>query len=267
MLSKILKELGFSDNTIKIYNRLIEAGYSSARQLAENLNLPRPTVYDNLKLLMDNELVVEKTEESKKLFSVDDIKNLKHLVSSKIEELKNNEKIIEELLPGLKLKTKALEPKIKFYNGSEGIKKVLKDLLWYENIETYTMWPISDMVELLGEEYMANLNRRRIRQNISIKGIWPRNKMVDFKKSPYLGVGKGHLRELRLAPASMIWDMSYWLYADKVAFISSKAESFGFVIHSRDFANLIKSQFDVIWQLSKPIKEQTQHTDGFLKTI
>lgn len=267
MLNKILKELGFSDNTIKIYNRLIEIGYSSARQLAENLNLPRPTVYDNLKLLMDNELVVEKTEESKKLFGVDDIQNLKHLVSSKIEELKNNEKMIEELLPSLKLKTKALEPKIKFYNGPEGIKKVLKDLLWYKDIETYTMWPISEMVEILGEEYLANLNRRRIRQNISIKGIWPKDKTIDFKKYPYLGVGGGHLRELRLAPKNMTWNMSYWLYADKVAFISSKAESFGFVIHSRDFANLIKSQFDVIWQLSKPIKEQPQYTDSFLKTV
>ena len=46
---------------------------------------------------MNNELVIEKTEESKKLFGADDIKNLKHLISSKIEELKNNEKIIEEL--------------------------------------------------------------------------------------------------------------------------------------------------------------------------
>jgi len=267
MLDKILKELGFSDNTVKIYNRLIDTGYSSARQLAENLNLPRPTVYDNLKLLMDNELVVEKMEESKRLFGVDDIKNLKHLVSSKIEELKNNERIIEELLPGLKLKTKALEPKIKFYNGSEGIKKVLKDLLWYKDIETYTMWPISEMVEILGEEYLANLNRRLIRQNISIKGIWPKDKEVDFKKCPYLGIGTGHLRQLRLAPKNMTWNMSYWLYADKVAFISSKTESFGFVIHSRDFANLIKSQFNVIWELSKPIKEQPQYTNDFLKTV
>ncbi len=65
----------------------------------------------------------------------------------------------------------------------------------------------------------------------------------------------------------MTWGMSYWLYEDKVAFISSKDESFGFVIHSKDFSNLIRSQFDIIWKLSKPIKPQPQHTDPFLKTI
>ena len=39
--------------------------------------------------------------------------------------------------------------------------------------------------------------------------------------------------------------MSYW-YADKVAFISSRQETFGFVIHSRDFAEMMKAQFEVI---------------------
>jgi hypothetical protein len=37
--------------------------------------------------------------------------------------------------------------------------------------------------------------------------------------------------------------MSYWLYADKAAFISSRRETFGFIIHSKDFAELIKAQF------------------------
>ena len=82
-----------------------------------------------------------------------------------------------------------------------------------------------------------------------------------------MGVGKGFLRELRLAPKTMSWNMSYWLYADKVAFISSRAESFGFLIHSRDFAELIKTQFETIWPLCKPIAPQPQYTDRFLATL
>ncbi|MFA6547897.1 MAG: helix-turn-helix domain-containing protein [Candidatus Magasanikbacteria bacterium] len=267
MIEKILKEIGFSDNSVRIYDRLLESGFSSARQLAENLNLPRPTVYDGLKVLINSGLVIEKEEENKKLFSVDDVKNLQHLVRSRIENLKKNDQAISDLLPNLISKTKALEPKIKFYSGVAGIKQVLKDMLWYKDIETLTMWPISEMVEILGKEYLEDLNRRRIKQGISIRGIWPRDKAVDFKTHPFLGVGKGHLRELRLAPKSMTWNMSYWLYADKVAFISSRAESFGFVIHSRDFVDLIKTQFEVIWPLSKPIKAQPQLTDKFLRTV
>lgn len=267
MVEKILKELGFADTSIKIYTQLLENGQCSARQLAENSNMPRATVYDQLKILINSGLIIEKEEGTKKLFVADDIKNLQNLLKSKVENLKKDENLIKELIPSLNLKTKTLEPKIKFYSGVEGVKQVLKDLMWSENIETYTMWPISEMVKILGKEYFENLNRRRIRQKISIKGIWPRDKKVDFKNYPFLGVGGGYLRELRLAPVGMTWPMGYWMYGDKVAFVSSKKECFGFVINSSDFASLIKTQFDQIWKISTPIKAEPQYTDEFLKTI
>lgn len=267
MLETILQNLGIPEGSIRIYVRLLECGYSNARQLAENLNLPRPTVYDNLRLLINTGLVTEKEEDNKKLFGIDDVRNLQNLARTKIEKLKTSEQQIIDLLPNLGVTTNTLQPKIKFYSGVDGIKQVLRDLLWYENIETLTMWPISEGIEILGKEYLENLNRRRIRQHISIKGIWPRDKKVDFKEYPFLGIREGHLRQLRLAPKKMTWNMSYWLYADKVAFISSQIENFGFVVHSRDFSELIRAQFEQIWKLSTPIKAPRGKTDSFLDSL
>jgi sugar-specific transcriptional regulator TrmB len=267
MLQDVLKNIGLPPTASRIYLRLIETGISSARQLAENLNIPRPSVYDNLKILINLGLVTETDRENKKLFRVDDVKNISRLVTDKISNLQTQEKQLKEIIPKLSQQANYLEPKIKFYSGVDGIKQVLKDLLWYKNIETLTMWPISEMVEILGKEYLADLNRRRIRQKISIKGIWPRDKAVDFKNHPFLGVGSGHLRELRFAPKGMSWSMSYWLYADKVAFISSRQESFGFTVHSRDFTELIKSQFELVWPLCQKIEVNPNDTAGFLKTV
>lgn len=267
MIQDTLKEIGFSDKCIQVYLRLLESGNASARQLADQLNLPRPTVYDALKCLIRNGLVTEKNEDGKKIFGVDDMRNLGHLVESKMEKLATDKKEIEKMISDFDITAHALDPKIKFYSGVEGVKQVLKDLLWHKNIETYTMWPISEMVDVLGVEYLENLNRRRIRSGIAIHGIWPRDKSVDLKRYPFLGIGKGHLRELRFAPKGMTWNMSYWIYADKVAFISSHREGYGFIIHSRDFADLMKAQFEVVWKISIPIKPQPQYTDGFLKTV
>jgi len=75
------------------------------------------------------------------------------------------------------------------------------------------------------------------------------------------------MREIRYAPKGMTWDMGYWMYDDKVAFISSQKELFGFVVHSRDFANLMRAQFHALWQISKPAKPEPQHTDVFLKNL
>ena len=200
------------------------------------------------------------------MFNIDEPNEFERLLDDKIDNLNKAKKKIKDWRSNLKT-SPALEPKIKFYSGIDGIRQVLRDMLWHDNIETYTMWPISDMVDILGREYLEDLNRKRIKQKISIKGIWPANKAVKLKEYPFLGVGKGHLRELRIAPSPMNWDMSYWLYSDKIAFISSEAESFGFVVHSRDFTNLMKQQFEVIWKISKPVKPQPKYTDSFLKTV
>lgn len=267
MLKQILEKAGVQKTAADIYLRLLEAGPTSARQLAENLSIPRPSAYDNLKILIKKGLVVEFEKENKKMFSVDDVQNLSHLLHRQSESLKQSEEELSRLLPSLAQNTKTIEPKIQFYSGLEGIKRILNDFRWYKSIETYSMWPISDMVKLLGEEYLIALNKTRIRNRISIKGIWPSGKTVPLKEYPFLGVGGGHLRELRIAPKSMSWNMSYWIYDDKAAFISSQKELFGFIVHSNDFVELLKTQFEVIWKLSIPIKSQPQFTDSFLKTI
>lgn len=267
MLQHVLKELGLPAPTYNVYNHLLEKGPASARQLAEHLAIPRPSVYDYLRILIQAGLVVETIQDNKKLFSVDDVKIIPQLIEDKIDSLGKEKKLLEKILPELTSKTTSLEPKIRVFSGVDGVKQVLRDMLWHSNIETLTMWPVTEMVELLGKEYMAELNRKRIRHNISIRGVWPRHKPARLKEFPFLGVGKRHLRETRLAPKGMDWNMSYWLYADKVAFISSRQETFGFVVHSRDFVSLIKSQFEVIWSISTPVKPQPQFTNAFLETI
>jgi hypothetical protein len=140
-------------------------------------------------------------------------------------------------------------------------------MLWHRNIETLTVWPTNDMAELLGDDFLSDLNRRRIRRGISIKSVWPADEATSLKKYPYLGVGGKHLRERRIAPSGMHWSMSYWQYADKVVFISSHKESFGFVVQSNDMVSLIKTNFEALWRLSKPTEPQPKYTDSFLESV
>lgn len=267
MLQEMFAELGLSPTTEQIYERLLRYGPASARQLAENLGIPRPSVYDHTKTLLEKDLVTELERNSIKVFAVSDYQKLPQLLERKIEELEAGKTALKELLPNIAIQTEHLEPRVKFYTGTEGVKQVLNDMLWHSNTDTLTMWPSQEMMNVLGPEYLKNLNRKRILRNISIRGIWPRNSGLSFKDYPFMGVGKGFLRELREAPPGMSWNMSYWLYGDKVAFISSKGETFGFVVQSQDFVGLLRTQFEVLWPLCKSIEAQPQYTDGFLKEI
>ena len=251
MFKKIFEELGLSEITQRVFDELISKGPSTARQLADRVGIPRPSVYDHLKILKEKGLVIERREEGKKVFCIDDIKKIQELLDTKIKTLEGEREKFKTSLPSLLKKVSFIEPQIKFYSGKEGVKQVLNHIMTNSNIETMLMWPMSEMMKVLGPEYLEELNIKRVKRNIFLRAIWPTDKRLDTSKYPYLAGGEEHLRDLRFAPKGMTWEMGYWMYEDKVAFLSSEKEGFGFVVHSKDFANLIKVQFEEIWKVSK----------------
>ena len=78
--------------------------------------------------------------------------------------------------------------------------------------------------------------------------------MIDLKKYTFFSPGKKYKRESRIAPKKIEGSMGYWVYGNKVAFISSKKESFGFIVESRELTQLKKAEFEILWKNSKPIK-------------
>lgn len=251
MFTKLFNELGLSQLSEQVFNELVRGGAMSAKSLSVKLGIPRPSVYDHLKILIEHGVVSEKTEDGKKIFFIDDLRTLNDLLSDKISSLQAEKKKFEIELPSLLKKTSFVEPKVKFYTGKEGVKQVLNAIMLNEHIDTELMWPMSEMMKVLGHEYLEELNRKRIQRNINLRVIWPADKRLDTKKYPYLASGDDHLRELRFAPKGTTWDMGYWMYEDKVAFLSSTKEGFGFVVQSKEFAHLMKIQFEEFWKMCK----------------
>lgn len=266
-LTTIFELLGISSSATRVYEQLLESGALTARQLSDQLSLPRPSVYDYLKLLIQAGLVVERDQENKKVFQVDDVRHLPHLLRQKIDQLTLEEKTLQKNLPALLKKSQNIEPKMKFYPGVEGVKQVMNDGLWEKDTEVLSMWPMSEMISILGREFHEGFHRRRIRQNISIRTLWPRDRNVPTNEYPYLGTGRRFVRQQRLAPVGMTWDMGYLLYGHKVGFISPKQEAFGFTLQSRAFADLMRLQFEVMWKISTLVHVTPKDSEKFLKTV
>lgn len=253
MLDSILQEVGLSDLSRKIYATLLERGASSAKQLATMHGMPRPSVYDHLKLLIQKGLVIERIEKHAKVFQADDTRRVSQIFADKISKLQSNKESFENLIPTLIASANLIEPKVKFYPGTDGLKQAFAELLLEQDIETTSMWPIYEMVEVLGEDSFLQLDKKRIKQNIYIRGIWPNHTKINLKTNAFLGQGKKSLREVRQAPKNLKWSMGYWQYKDKVILISSKQEAFALVIQSNEFAQLLKMLFEQVWVTSKSI--------------
>jgi len=269
MLDIIFKKFALKKEHATVYLTLLENGLATAGNLSKKLNIPRATLYGLLYDLNQKGLVIRSEKNAVKIWQAIEPEKILDLLNQNItalEEIKNN---FSTILPDLKNKqrTDFIAPNFQYFEGADGVKQILNDILMYRDIKTESFWPIQDILEVFGKDYFANLNRKRIKQNIYVRAIWPRKKAVDVKDNPFLGSNEAFKREIRIAPLNIDCSMGYWAYKNKVAFISSKKEGFGFIVESAELAQLLKTQFEILWNMSKKLIVKSKSLDEFLKTI
>lgn len=241
-LRTLFKNVGLPEPAARVYGEVLELKKVTARQISQNLDMPRPSVYDHLRLLIKEGLVVEFESQNKKFFKADSPENLERLIKNKMDVLAIERKHAREIIARVGKDHGGPEPRIKFFSGKDGYRQVLSDILLFPQATVCAMWPYEEMTRVAGEEYLKLFTKRRVAEGIKMKAVWPYG--TKSAKSILL-------EETRIAPKGLKWQMGYAVYGDRVAFISSRDESFGFTVQSQDFSELMRAQFDVVWSLSK----------------
>jgi len=256
-IQKILTVLQISTKECETYLFLLKNGPKTVSLLSKQMNLPRASLYGFLEKLQKKGLIHESIRLNTKLFVAESPEKINMLLQQKKANLEKEQNLFLNFLPQLKKQSfasKFSNPRFEIYEGKEGIKHVLKDMLLYDNLETHSWWPISDMLQVLGRDFFIYLNKKRVINKLYTRAIWPEQKIVSIQKNPFLGIGKKWLREIRIAPSKINFSMGYWIYGNRTAFISSDSESFGFIIESYELREMLLSQFEVLWEMSKKLK-------------
>lgn len=265
MIEKMLENLGLRDEEIKTFLFLLENGEQAVGALAKKTGLSRPSLYGFMRKLQKIGLVVESQKNGVKTFSASSKDKISSVFEEKISELQKSKVVIEKAFNEIKGGRLSSGPRFQIFEGKIGLTQVMEDMLLYRDLVTKTYWPIKSMVEVLSAEYLSNHNKRRIKRNIYIQSIWPDKEKLDTNKFIFLGTGERYLREVRIAPKEVHSSMGYWMYGNKVIFLSSKKESFGFIIESTELVQTMSSQFDVLWNISKTIPVNRKAEDDFFK--
>lgn len=270
VIGQAFSALNLSDWELKTYLALFENGASTAGDLAKKLGTPRSSLYGFLQHLNEKGLVEQSQKHGIKTWQANKPEAVAQLLEKHSQTLTNVHEAFLKELPELSAKQSKdfVKPKFIYFEGKEGLQHALKELLLYRDIQTEAFWPIGEMLTLLGDDFFHDLNIKRIKRNIYTRAIWPVSREVDTVKYPALGTGEAFKREIRIAPKAVDATMGYWSFATKTTFISSSKESFGFTVESAELRQMIKAQFEVLWNASKPIKPTlTKETERFLKKI
>lgn len=266
---ELLGELGFEKGEVQAYTTLLQSGPLAVATLGKRLGVPRTTVYTMLERLRGRGLVRESTRKGLKIFLAEPPDSLNHIFSQRLMALEKAQSEFSKILPDLRAKRvhAATAPRLTVMDGTEGLQSLLRDMLLYSDIQTCSVWPIKKMMEVLSPEFFHLHNKIRIQRNIYTRAVWPKNESVSIRKHPFMGWGKEFKREVRIAPESMNYFLGYWIYANKVAFLSSAREGYGFIIQSEELAQTLTAQFELLWQASAPLEFDKKDVNDFLKEV
>lgn len=240
---KKFEEFGLNEKEACVYIALLELGEAKAQEIAKKAQIVRPAVYDILNRLKEDGLVGTINKGKVAYFVANGPEAIKR-------NLEDKQKAFDRLLPELKsvFNTTQTKPKIFFYEGIEGAKTVFEDTLSAHDKTLLGILSMEDLFKEPGKEYMDDYVCRRVKAGYKLRVIRSKPKEIE---STWPSSAEEN-RELRNPPESMVFEMTTYIYDDKVGLISTEKENFGMIIESKEFSRNMRHLFEALWQISKP---------------
>jgi sugar-specific transcriptional regulator TrmB len=236
-LENLFEDLGISSDQAKVYLAALELGQANMNELAEKAGLKRTSVYNYVEELINKQLLTSGKKRKRTVYSAIHPNMLIEIEKARLAELSRN---LPELLAIYnKSKTK---PKVTFYEGINGIKEVLTDML-KEKQPVSAFSDFKNMAAAFGDYYFDVFPPERARRGIVSKNIVP-----DTAKGRELA--KKDARYLRETKFLQVPDLKTEIniYADKVALNSYQSSPpFSVIIEDHDIAETLRTIWQQLW--------------------
>lgn len=242
-----LQELGLDDKEIQVYVALLELGQGKVKEISWKAGVERTSVYDVLNELIKKGLVGFSVIAKKRVYFALEPEKIAVWLDEKSARIK---KIIPELQAIYNLHP--IKPKVRFFEGRAGVRQVLEDTLTSKKKQLFAILSMYEIFEFVGEEYMEDYVRRRIKAGVHLKVIRSYQKEVLKGQVIRWPSDPTALRELRFAPAEFVFSMNQYIYDNKVTLISSRQEGFGLIVESQELSDMQRNLFSALWQIARP---------------
>jgi sugar-specific transcriptional regulator TrmB len=241
-----LQSFGFSNKEADVYLALLSLGTGTVTEISRKAGINRTTGYDILASLVNKELVTISGKEPKQEYIIESPDTLTKYLEIQALQASENIKRSKDIIPELKsMQSLENRPKIKFYEGIEGLQNVYEDTLTSsEPILAYAS--IDDMHKAL-PNYFPEYYKRRAKNGISIRGIVPKTKL-SIERTQH---DKEEKREIAFVPADKYYFSPEINIYDNKVMIASWREKLGIIIESEEIADAMKKIFSLAWAESK----------------
>ena len=140
-----------------------------------------------------------------------------------------------------------MRPKVTFFEGREGIKKIYDDALECKSKQLKEIVRVRQHNEAVGDAFIKEFIKKRIARGIVTHNLHP--KSGDLYTSERGMEDPKLKRYVRYLPPNVFYAAMIMIYDHKVAMVSTKEENFGFIIESKQFSSTLSAYFDFMWGL------------------
>lgn len=245
-LPNTLHTLGFSEKEAIVYVALLELGRGTVAHIARKAGINRTTGYDILDSLASKRVVNVSGKEPKQEYAAEAPEAVIEYLKKESEVVKERILKAEVFLPQLRSVQRVQNrPKIKFYEGTDGLKQVYEDTLTStETIRAYAN--VDDMHKGL-PNYFPEYYRRRAGAGIAIRAIVPKT-LVGIARSAF---DEEEKREVAFVPTDTYYFSPEINIYDNKIMIASWKEKLGISIESAEIADAMKKIFELAWAEAK----------------
>ncbi len=240
-IEKALEKTGLTQKETKVYLATLELGETNISRIAKKSGVKRVTTYWVIDSLKEKELISSSKRGNINIFIAEDPRKIEERID---ESKRDMESVMPELLSFANLIDK--KPKIKYFEGKNGIKEVYKDNLRYPNQEILA-WFDESALSTVGEDYFINeYIPKRIAKKIWVRAIMPKSeKMTDWQKKDI-----AQLRKSKFASENLLkLNVEISIYGTNKVGLMPYAEEIGIIIESQKIHDSLKSIFETMWAI------------------
>ena len=242
MISELLK-IGLSDEEARVYIACLEIGGGPVSVIARKAGANRVSCYYTIDNLLGKKLLSQYNKNGVKCFAPEPPEQLLKITEERMNMAKS-------LMPELKslISTSAFKPKIRFYEGRDGVEKVFtesltakREILGYTNLKLVTeFFP----------DFFRTYTHTKLKKGIKTRYLSPTTvETVHVLDQFLLENYDANLIEILLVNKNQfLFENEVLIFGNSVGIVSLNTdELLGLIVESPTFARTMKAVFDLAW--------------------
>ncbi len=239
MYEEQLRELGLTDNEVRIYLLLLQQGLMNPNEISQKLGMHRGYVYDALERMQEKEVVNTIYQNNKKFHQATAPENIVELLAL---QLQNFQKIVPALQNMMNLEKE--DTKVQLHKGKRAYRILLKDIIatvkkkqtvFLIGVDENTL--LTEVEPIYLKQYFTIIKEKNIKEKVIIKkgSIKVHEKNVEHKE----------------IDAKYIGNTEQIIYGNKVALFLIGNPHYLIIIENEQVAKTYEKQFELLWSIAK----------------